>query len=164
MPHEAKGRSTARMAGGLLLGMAALFLLPATVREVASGIVRGEFIRDVLVVEEYNDGGESDPVVLGRLRSTGEPYQTTRTGLVGLDRLKDWKAARGTARLEVEVWTLPKQGAWKTLDSWVGVRVQSPDEFATGFAPWLVAADLLAAAGAYFLIRGAARGTGRSSS
>lgn len=140
------------MGGGLVLGTLGLFCLPLALREAATSLTRGEFVRDVFVVEEYNPNGD-DPVVAGKLESTGETYRTTRDSIVGSERLQVLHERKQIAGARADVWYLPARGVWQTVDQWVGLRVQSPNEFGAGHAPWLIAAPLLICVASFLLIR-----------
>ena len=139
-------------AAGLVLALLALFMLPMTVREIATSFARREFVRDVFIVESYTARSE-DPVLTGKLESTGETYRTTRDSIVGVDRLSELYEKNQLEGARADVWYLPKRGIWESIDQIVGLRVQSPSEFGTGFAPWVIAAQILFAASAWLLIR-----------
>ncbi len=140
------------MGSGLVLGAVGLFCLPLALREASTSLTRGEFVRDVFVVEEYNPHGD-DPVVSGKLESTGETYRTTRNSILGSERLHDLYERNQIAGARADVWYLPARGVWQTVDLWVGLRVQSPNEFGTGHAPWLIVTPLLLCVASFLLIR-----------
>jgi hypothetical protein len=149
---RATGRQSAMMACGLVLGALGLFSLPLAVREAATSLTRQDFVRDVFVVEDYTVLSE-DPVVTGKLESTGERYSTTRDSIVGAERLQELYERKQLAGARADVWYLPKRGVWEQIDWSVGLRVQSPNEFGTGHAPWLVVVPVLICVASFLLIR-----------
>jgi hypothetical protein len=147
------------MGCGLLLAVLTLFVAPAALRLVCMELNRSAYVADQLELESFREGsGLHDTTFEARLLSTGEPIRTTRTGLVGLDRLRALAREHRLAGARVDVYSLRVEGFWRRLDRVNPFRILPPDEFEGG-VPTLavVAVDALLAAGSILLIR---RGVG----
>lgn len=158
MSSGRRGR-TGPMAAGLLLAVVTLFMAPMSIREVCTSFNGSDFVKDELELEEFRPsrGGHSEDWLTGHIVSTGEPFATDRTNLVGLDRLRDLSREGKLVGYRVPIWYLPKHGVWPAID-WINpFRVRSPEDFAQGFPAGLVAANVLFAVISVFLIR---RGAG----
>jgi hypothetical protein len=146
------------MGCGLLLAVLTLFMAPATLRYVCAELNRDAYVADQFELEFYRASSHiSDAIVEGHIVSTGEPFRTDRTGLIGLERLRALARDRAIVGARAPVWYLPKQGAWKTVDRVVAFRVLAPGEF-EGPPTWaIVVVNVLMAVGSILLIR---RGVG----
>jgi hypothetical protein len=147
------------MAAGLLLAVAALFMAQATLRLVCVELNRAHFVPDQLELEHFREGsGLSDTTIEAHLVSTGAPVRTTRTGLVGLDRLRALSRENRVAGARVDVFYLPAEGFWRLVDRVNPFRIMPPAEFEGGVPTVVVVAvNALLAAGSILLIR---RGVG----
>lgn len=137
---------------GLVLGILALFVADATLRETFIGFHRDDYVRDELVVESLS----SDPSSLyGQIASTGESV-TVGVDVAGPDRLDGFREMQREGRLKghrVSVWYLPQEAPWW----WWGARQarvidvgQSGDRF--GVWRIAVAINVPLAVGSVFLI------------
>jgi hypothetical protein len=147
------------MAAGLLLAVAALFMAQATLRLVCVELNRADYVPDQLELEHFREGrGRQDMIIEARLLSTGAPIRTTRTGLVGLDRLRALARENRVAGTRVDVFYLPVEGFWSVVDRVSPFRIMPPGEFEGGVPTLVVVAvNALLAAGSILLIR---RGAG----
>lgn len=138
-------------AAGLLVALAALFVLPWTAREVATAANRGRFVRTGFTVERYDRATEGSDYLVGRIEATGEEYRTDRTDLI------ETKPQDGTyVRLRADVWYLAPGGFWTAVDRVTPFRVQSVASFGQTPVAGIVAVNLaLAGAAAWLLRRGA---------
>jgi hypothetical protein len=154
-----RGR-TGPMAAGLLLAVAALFMAQATLRLVCVELNRADYVPDQLELEHFREARAAghDARIEARLLSTGEPIRTTRTGLVGLDRLRALARENRVAGTRIDVFYLPVEGFWSVVDRVSPFRIMPPDEFEGGVPTLVVVAvNALLAAGSILLIR---RGVG----
>lgn len=136
------------MAAGLLMAVAALFMLPMTVRETSTAVNYDGYILDELELTEFNEGhGRGARTrVEGRLLSSGKPFVTTFSSLVGLDldRLRELKRENKVKGHRVSVRNLAKPSAfWAIVDRNCQFRVRTPDDFDNGFPVVLVAVNFL---------------------
>ncbi|HEV8269467.1 MAG TPA: hypothetical protein VGR00_14580 [Thermoanaerobaculia bacterium] len=157
-PPGRRGR-TGPMAAGLLLLVAALFMAPMSIRELCVFVNRSGYVRDELQLEFFREGsgGDTPPWMEGHLVSTGERFRTDRVHIVGLDRLRKLQRENHLEGERVEVWYLPKRGAWAAVDKVVPFRVETPAEFAQGLPAGLIAFNAVVAVASVLLIR---RGAG----
>lgn len=148
------------MAAGLLLAVAALFMLPMSVRESCTLATRDGFVRDEYELEFFSQGRgpHSSTWIEGHLVSTGERYVTQRVHIVGLKRLVSLAREHALEGHRVPVRYLPASGFWFAVDKVDQFRVQSLEEFDQGFPAGLVLANLVIAALGIALIRRGAGG------
>jgi hypothetical protein len=142
------------MALGLVLGVVALFMAPMSIRELATAWNRDSFVRDEFEVDAFREsrGGDSSDWLEAHVVSTGEPFATDRTEIVGRQRLVGLR--EGTKGYRVPVWYLPPGGAWPALDRVVEFRVRSLDDFEQGLPVGLVMANgVIGVASALFIRR-----------
>lgn len=141
---------------GLVLAVAALFVLPLTVRDVLTGLHRASFVRDELELEGYDEGTE-ESVVRGHVVSSGEPYASTRSPGLPPERLRALAAAGALAGHRVPIYYLTERHLRSRLEQAVDFRVLSIEQFELSNPLAVVSANAALAALAALLIR---RGVG----
>lgn len=142
------------MALGLVLGVIALFMAPMSIRELATAWNRDAFVRDEFEIDSFREsrGGDSSDWLEGHVVSTGEPFATDRTAIVGRESLVGLR--EGVKGRRVPVFYLPAAGAWSALDRVVEFRVRTLDDFEQGLPVGLVMANgAIGVASALFIRR-----------
>ena len=145
-------------ATGMIVAVVTLFVLPWTVREMATAATAGRFVATEFVVDTYSVATEGSDFVRGRIEATGERYGTDRLSILGGPRLEELGRAGRAEGYRAHVRYLPPGGPWTLLDRVVPFRVQSQDEFGQTSPVGLLGITMALAAVSLWSLR---RGTGR---
>src|SRR4029453_16868636 len=124
-----KGSRLGFFVPGLILAALAVFLVPSSVRDTATLIKRGAFVRDQFEIAHVTSSRMHTPQSFGGMVvSTGERFLGLDVFIVGADVLSALDRAGTLAGHRVPIYYLPATGWWAAVDRVFRFRVESIDQ------------------------------------
>ena len=152
-PVARKPTGVASVLPGLLLGILALMMFEQSARWLVTALHRGSFVRGEFRIDHLRDRpGKGGFAYDGVVVSSGEQVHSTAALIVSVEVLRQLEAAGSIPGARVPLWYLPNNSRRSALDTIVPFRLQAPDVFEADASIWTIV-NLLAAAGAVWLIR-----------